>query len=55
MALPPSLKPLLVAGTNAAPHSLDIFCTLLPVGMLFLLSHSDTAFLVDYVCPYRLR
>lgn len=51
MALQPSLNPLIVAGTNDAPHTLDVFreCflefTCRPEPLTF--------FAVDYVCPFR--
>ncbi len=52
MALQPSLRQaLIIAGSHDAPHTFDIFCKLLDISAIQLISHSG---LRDYVCPSNL-
>jgi len=51
MALQPSLRPLIIAGSHDAPHTLDIFRKAINRSIWNRLTQRYIS--VDYVCPFR--
>lgn len=54
MALQPSLRQaLIIAGSPDAPHTLDIFCKLLDISAIELISYSGLRLSIQ-VCQYQI-